>query len=345
MKIRTDALSLLIFFLMLAGVLYLSINGFVKKILNYDYNGDETIVYVNKDAIDLPDTDFNYQNISFQVISEPYTDFPAPLSREKLIYQAKELPVKDLSVKSEESLEDLKNTLTKYLSESLEYSKSKNEDFATLQNLFKIRSFEEDARDLLNSKIKENTPYKLSSYLDSLANNGHMEIMNTDKNRENAGIAFSKYLLYRNAYMNYFYLYRINVERYRLQENQKAISEVNKKFNDYEAGQKEIINQKILLSEKNIQNIINNIDISKENKVFSYQNIKFNKNEKTNSSSYSPVDIKDLSALNNKEKEKIIIEIGKDYNYKVTFKENPSLEDKTDEFQNLINKYGDLYRM
>ena len=110
MKIRTDALSLLIFFLMLAGVLYLSINGFVKKILNYDYNGDETIVYVNKDAIDLPDTDFNYQNISFQAISEPYTDFPAPLSREKLIYQAKEFPVKDLSVKSEESLEDLKNT-------------------------------------------------------------------------------------------------------------------------------------------------------------------------------------------------------------------------------------------
>ena len=344
MKNRPDFLGFCIFVIILAGVLYLSFSGLVKKIINYDYNADETLVYVNPDAIDLPKTDFSfYDNIAFQTSEDPFTYFPSLLSREKYTYEAKMLPIQDLSLKSEVSLEDLEETLNKYLSESLEYSKSKNENFATLQSYFKTRSFEEDARELLHQKIKDNTPYKLSSYINSLAHNGHMSIMNTEKNRKNAGVAFSEYLLYRNAYLNYFYLYNINVERFRGQEKQKAIEELNNKFNEYETLQKEIISQKISSSEKTIINIINNIDISKENKTFSYQSIKLPEYKSAASLDYSSKSVPEKPSSPIREKEQLIIAIGKDHNYKVTFNENPNLSDKTEEFQNLIDKYGYLY--
>ncbi|MBQ7256954.1 MAG: hypothetical protein IJS60_04605 [Abditibacteriota bacterium] len=345
MKNRPDLLGFGIFIIILAGILYLSFSGLVKKIMNYDYSADESLVYVNIDAIDIPESDIHfYDNIGFEG-KEPITQFPSLLNIEKYTYKAKALPVQDLSLKSEVSLTDLEETLNRYLLESLEYSKSKNEDFATMQSYFKTRSFEEDARELLHQKIKDNTPYKLSSYINSLAHNGHMSIMNTEKNRKNAGVAFSEYLLYRNAYMNYFYLYKINVERYRGQEKQKTIEELNKKFNEYEALQKEIISQNISSSEKTIKNIINNIDISEENKTFSYQNIKLPDNKKTKALGFSFETISDIPSSISREKQQLIIAIGKDHNYKVTFNENQSLEDKTEEFQNLINKYGYLYQM
>ena len=345
MKNRPDFLSFFVFIIILALVLYLSFGGFVKRVMKYDFSADETLVYVNPNAIDLPEPDIHfYDNKSFEG-EEPITQFPFLLNIEKYTYKAKALPIQDLSLKSEISLSDLEETLNKYLSESLEYSKSKNEDFATMQSYFKTRSFEEDARELLHQKIKDNTPYKLSSYINSLAHNGHMSIMNTEKNRKNAGVAFSEYLLYRNAYMNYFYLYKINVEKYRGQERQKTIDELNIKFNDYETLQKEIISQNISSSEKIIKNIINNIDISEENKTFSYQSINLPNTKNTKSIGYSSETIPDAPSSIRREKQQLIIAIGKDHNYKVTFNENQSLEDKTEEFQNLINKYGYLYQM
>ena len=67
MKNRPDLLGFGIFIIILAGILYLSFSGLVKKIMNYDYSADESLVYVKIDAIDIPESDIHfYDNIGFE---------------------------------------------------------------------------------------------------------------------------------------------------------------------------------------------------------------------------------------------------------------------------------------
>ena len=344
MKSTGDLFPKCIFIILLFFVLYLFVKFYISKIYIYNYNTDIKQIYVNINAINIPDFNNHIeQNLTENISFTNKIDFPSFLSQTNYTYKAQTIPIKDLSANADASMLELKSTLSENLDNSLKYSKIKNQDIALLQNMTKIQNFENEARKIFLEKIKENTPLKTDSYLKALGNSNHMNIANTKSNREKADKSMAEYFLYKNAYLNYFYLYNLNVEQYIKQEQEKNISEVNNKFEKYEKSQKDILNNKIQSSQDIITGIIDNINIIDKNKTFSYQNI--NPVSKINKPKLKKIS-NNINNTNiyNFDKKQIIISIAKDNNYLVSFTNN-KLPNKTEEIQNLINTYGYLYKL
>lgn len=347
MKIDRDLLSKSIFTILLLILVLFSFLKLYNFIHNFNFITNSQLIYVDIDKIQIREAKTNREEVDYSnnslILSS--LDMPTLLSNYNYIFKAHEFPIDELNTKSNESLENLRNTLLNNLDESISFSKDKNILFAQIQLQAQIKKFEKDAEFLLNSKIKENTPLKIKSYLENVSANQHTNIVNTEKNRYNSSIAFSKYLLSRNAYLNYYYLYDLNVISFKNQENKKLEDDINNKLSSFEKNNKNNINNNIMESSNITKEIISNIETHEKDKFFSFKTINYNKTFPIKYENNNIDFVKSNYNIKKKNKKNIIMNLCRDYNYSVTFKKEKNIPDKTEYIQELINNYNYLYEL
>lgn len=342
MKRQRDILSFIIFFLLL---FFLAVTLFLK-FLNWadclDVSLKNKTVYVNLNRITVPNY---YAETENTAVAEKETEISPIISPENLnayfyFQKSSEFPAKDLEYSSDLSLEELKNTLTENMTDSIENAKRRNIEIKNLQNMQKIREFETDAYTMFRKQTEKTVPFRTKSYLSYIAYDIKKDVMNTKNNRTKADSAKSDYSLKRNSYLNDYYLYYLYKEAFINLEQEKNENFINSKFDSFEKENRNRIDRQISYSKKIIRSIINRIETDETNRLFYFNNI--------NDPKYlqKPVILK-LNNLNLAEKEKenkkkIILSIAKDNRFTVTF-DNTKAEDKTEYFQNIIDRYGYLY--
>lgn len=347
MKKDRDILSKSIFIILLLLLVFYSIFKLYSFIKNFNYITNSKVIYVDIDKINineintLKDTS-EYKNNQLILSS---LDMPTLLSNYNYIFRSQEFPIDELNKNSNESLENLKETLLLNLQDSIFYSKDKNLLIAQFQINQQITDFERDAQILLNSKIRENTPVKIKSYLETISSTQKTNMINTEKNRYNASVAFSKYLLNKNAYLNYYYLYDLNVIAYKNQENKKIENNINEKISKFEKDNISNINNNIIESNNITKEIIANIETHEKDKFFTFKTIDYIKSYPINYENNKIDFIKSNYNINKSNKKNIIINLCKDYNYIVTFKKRKNIPDKTEYVQKLLNNYNYLYEL
>ncbi|MBQ0104784.1 MAG: hypothetical protein KBT47_01975 [Armatimonadetes bacterium] len=334
-----------IFIILLLVLALIGIYRFLDFLRDYNLSADIETVYVDPEKIQIPDYRTDITDSIQETTPEEQTSFafPSLMSSYNYYHKVSAFPIDELNRNSKDSLDELKKTLSDNLSESMNTAKERNLAIADIRNLSEINEFEDQARDLMKKQIAENTSKKLDTFLVYSAALSHKDIMNTEANREKESISYSEYMLNRNAYLNDFYLYLTNTERYRMQENRKAEDYVNTKFSEYEAENRSRIENQISNSGKIIKSLIENIKTKEKNVYFAFseietENIKADFTPPQKKSDFSPEKEKQ-----NIDKKNIIISVATDNRMKVTFNKNSDLPDRTEEIQSLINRYGYLY--
>lgn len=347
MKKDRDLLSKSIFIILLLLLVFFSFFKLYNFILNFNNITDTQLIYVDIDKIQIKETKTNEErkNYNTNTVIISSLNMPVLLNSYNYIFKAQKFPIETLNQNSIESIENLNNTLLSNLEDSISYSKDKNLVLAQIQNNSQIEDFEKEAQNLLNSKIKENTPLKIKSFLENVSATQHTNIVNTEKNRYNSNIAFSKYLLNKNAYLNYYYLYDLNVISFKNQENKKLEDDINNKLSSFEKNNKNNINNNIIESSNITKEVINNIETHEKDKFFTFKTINYNNSFPIKNENNKIDFVKINYNIKKKNKKNIIMNLCRDYNYTVTFKKEKNIPDKTEYVQELINNYNYLYEL
>lgn len=346
MRKQKDILSLSVFIFLLLAIclgLFLKFQNIISKT---DFNKGTETVYVDPDRIVIPTAENNIENNVSGVteIQISPISMPGGLSNYFYTYTPNVFPAEALMRSSANSFEELKQTLESNFINSAESAKQRNMEIADFQNYAKIQEFEEDAKDMLQEKIQNNSSLKTQAFLDFITAEMHKNIMNTEKNRKTASTKFSKYVHQRNAYMNDYYIFCLYTENFKQKEKNKTAKSVNSKFEEYEKKHRLEIDRQISYSENIVKDIIKNIKTDEAHRSFTYTKLdSFKGNNLGNSVTYKTENYSKKSLK--RDKKKIITQIANDNLIKVTFNKESSAKDGTEEIQKLLDKYGYLYSL
>lgn len=346
MRKQKDILSLSVFIFLLIAICLGIFLRFQNIISKTDLSKGIKTVYVDPDRIVIPIPEKNTENnVSGETeIQISPIIMPNGLSNYFYAYTPNVFPAEELMQSSANSFEELKNTLEANFIVSAESAKQRNMEIADFQNYAKIHEFENDARDMLQEKIKSNSSLKTHAFLDFITSEMHKNIMNTEKNRKTASVKFAKYAHQRKAYMNDYYIFYLYTENFRQKEKSKTAESVNSKFDEYEKKHRLEIDRQISYSENIVKDIIKNIKTDEAHRSFTYTKLdSFKGNNLGNSVTYKTENNSKKSL--EQDKKKIITQIANDNLIKVTFSKKSSAKDGTEEIQKLIDKYGYLYSL
>lgn len=346
MRKQKDILSLSVFIFLLLAICLGLFFRFQQMISKTDYSKGIKTVYVDPDRIVIPISENNtVNNVSGETeIQISPINMPNGLSNYFYAYTPNVFPAEELMQSSANSFEELKNTLESNFTDSAESARQRNLEIADFQNYAKIREFENDARDMLQEKIKSNSSLKTQAFLDFITSEMHKNILNTEKNRKNASAKFAKYVHQRNAYMNDYYIFYLYTENFRQKEKNKTAKSVNSKFEEYEKKHRLEIDRQITYSENIVKDIIKNIKTDEAHRSFTYTKIDSFKGNNLGDSATFKKEVNTEKSLK-KDKKKIITQIANDNLINVTFSKESSVKDGTEEIQKLIDKYGYLYSL
>lgn len=336
----------IIFIFIIAIIIGFFIANTVSLLNFFNKETKQKIVYVdlNKISIDNSSSETNNKKDNHNGIEFTNIKFPKLLSTDSYKYVNYNVPYSDLYTKTKLSQDELKNILDADLKESLDISKERNLTIANIRNYSNIIEYEEYSRNIMHEKIKENTTYKINSYVKWLASYSYSGILSTEKNLEKTDLSYSNYLFNRSVPSAYFYLYNDTMQAFKLQEEEKTKKEIGDKAKEYLKKQEDIIAKKINKSNNVIDEIINNIKSNEINNTFSFNKLDNNISESMlDVTKNNTGNIYNISKPNREYIKSAILEIAKDLNYKVIFEKKKNIPDHTDEFQKIINKYGYLY--